>query len=333
MHTIIAKKKQILLTDAERLQLEAGYKHGSDHRFRVRCRAILLKSEKLSNEQVAQKLDVATPSVFNWTKRYAKDGINVLKTRPGQGRKPIMDCSDEALVWDAVSRERQSVKSAKALWENASGKTASDIAFKRFFRSSGARYKRIPKRPRVTLSPQLYAIKREKLQELENLSNQGLIDLYFGGESHVCTQGYVPYGWQFPGENVFVPSMKSARLNIFGMISRENVYHGFTSRQSIKAENMAEFIDNFSLTITRPTFIVLDNASVHTGGKMKEMIEKWRRRGLYIFYLPPYSPHLNIAETLWKILKTQWIKPCHYIDTSTLFNATHEILDGIGEKY
>ena len=195
-----------------------------------------------------------------------------------------------------------------------------------FFRSFGARYKRIPKRPGTTPSPQLYAIKREKLQELESLSNQRLIDLFFGDKSHVCTQGYVPYGWQFPGENVFVPSMKSARLNIFGMVSRDNVYHGFTSRQSIKAENVAEFIDNFSLTITKPTFIVLDNASVHTGGLMKESIDKWKARGLYIFYLPPYSPHLNIAETLWRILKTKWIKPCHYIDTDTLFNATNEIL-------
>lgn len=157
--------------------------------------------------------NTGTPSVLNWTKRYAKDGISGLKTRPGQGRKPIMDRSDEALVRDAVSRERQSVKSAKALWEHASGKTASDITFKRFFRSSGARHQRIPKRPRVTPSPQLYAIKRKKLQELEYLSNQDLIDLYFGDESHVCTQGYVPYGWQYPGENVFVPSMKSARLN------------------------------------------------------------------------------------------------------------------------
>lgn len=202
-----------------------------------------------------------------------------------------------------------------------------------FFRSSGARYKRIPKRPRITPSPHFYAIKREKLQELENLCNQGLIDLYFGDESHVCTQGYVPYGWQFPGENVFVPSMKSARLNIFGMINRDNVYHGFTSRQSIKAENVAEFIDNFSMTITRPTFIVLDNASVHTGGKMKESLAKWRERGLYIFFLPPYSPHLNIAETLWRVLKTKWIKPCHYIDTTTLFDVTHDILDGIGREY
>lgn len=47
-------------------------------------------------------------------------------------------------------------------------------------------------------------------------------------------QRYVPYGWQFPGKNFFVTSIKSARLNIFGMISRVNVYHGFTSRQSIK---------------------------------------------------------------------------------------------------
>lgn len=89
-------------------------------------------------------------------------------------------------------------------------------------------------------SPHLYAIKREKLQELEKLSNQGLIDLFFGDESHVCTQGYVPYGWQFPGENVYVPSMKSARLNIFGMINRDNVYNGFTSSQGIKAENVAD---------------------------------------------------------------------------------------------
>ena len=51
------------------------------------------------------------------------------KTGPG---KPIMDCSDEALVRDAVSRERQSVKCAKEVWEKASGKRASAITFKRF---------------------------------------------------------------------------------------------------------------------------------------------------------------------------------------------------------
>ncbi|WP_350480487.1 transposase [Bacteroides acidifaciens] len=26
---------------------------------------------------------------------------------------------------------------------------------------------------------------------------------------------------------------------------------------------------------------------------------------MFLFFLPPYSPHLNIAETLWRMLKGQ----------------------------
>ena len=75
-----------------------------------------------------------------------------------------------------------------------------------FFISIGARYKRIRKRPRGVPSPQLYAYKSEKLQELEHLNRDGKIDLYYADESHVCTEGYVPYGWQFRDEDVYVPS-------------------------------------------------------------------------------------------------------------------------------
>ena len=49
-------------------------------------------------------------------------------------------------------------------------------------------------------SPQLYAYKKEKLQELEQQYREGLIDLYFGDGSFTCTEGYVLYGWQFPDE-------------------------------------------------------------------------------------------------------------------------------------
>ena len=51
---------------------------------------------------------------------------------PGQGRKPIMDCSDEELVRKAIEEDRQSVSKAREAWEKASGKKASDITFKRF---------------------------------------------------------------------------------------------------------------------------------------------------------------------------------------------------------
>ena len=81
------------------------------------------------------------------------------------------------------------------------------------------------------------------------------------------------------------------------------------------------------------TVLVLDNASVHRGRKVKEKREEWAERGLFIFYLPPYSPQLNIAETLWRILKGKWIKPQAYQNAQILFDTTNRILEGIGKDY
>ena len=64
-----------------------------------------------------------------------------------------------------------------------------------FFMRLGAGYRRIRKRSKGKPSPQLYAYKTEKLQELVQQEKDGLIDLYYGDESHICTEGYVPYGW------------------------------------------------------------------------------------------------------------------------------------------
>ncbi|MDR2691740.1 MAG: transposase [Dysgonamonadaceae bacterium] len=34
---------------------------------------------------------------------------------------------------------------------------------------------------------------------------------------------------------------------------------------------------------------------------MRERRPVREQRGLFLFYIPPYSPHLNISETLWRI--------------------------------
>jgi transposase len=200
-----------------------------------------------------------------------------------------------------------------------------------FFISIGARYKRIRKRPREIPSPQLYEYKTEKLQELEQLERGGKINLYFADESHVCTEGYVPYGWQFRDEDVYIPSLKADRLNLFGMIDRNNRYDGFCTTESIDADKVIDFLDRLSLKVEKDTFIVLDNSSVHRNRKIKELRNLWEKRGLYLFYLPPYSPQLNIAEILWRILKGKWIRPQDYISKDTLFYTVNRALADIGK--
>lgn len=201
-----------------------------------------------------------------------------------------------------------------------------------FFIGIGARYKRIRKRPRGVPSPQLYEYKSGKLQELEQQEREGRIALYYADESHVCTEGYVPYGWQLPGEQICIPSQRTARLNIFGMIDRENHYEGFTTTESITAEKVVSFLDAFSFHVRKDTFVVLDNATVHRNHKIRELRPVWEKRGLFLFYLPPYSPHLNIAETLWRILKGKWIRPLDYVTTDTLFYSTNRALAAVGKR-
>jgi hypothetical protein len=202
-----------------------------------------------------------------------------------------------------------------------------------FFILDGARFGRIRKTPKGTPSPQEYAYKKELLQELERQWESGRIDLYYGDESHVCTEGYVPYAWKFKDEDFCVPVYKCGRLNVFGMIDRNCVYHGFTTEENINSERFIEFMDNFSLGITKETVVVLDNSTVHKSRKIKDCLQRWKERGLHIFYLPPYSPHLNIAETLWRVLKGKWIQPQHYGDKHGLFAVVKDILSSVGIQY
>lgn len=128
----MGKITKIELSESERIKLNIGFKEGSSHCFRMRCKAVLLKSEGLSSEAIGKIVEMTQISVNNWVKRYLLEGISGLETRKGRGRKPIMDCSDEEAVRKAIEKDRQSVNKAREAWQNAVGKEASESTFKRF---------------------------------------------------------------------------------------------------------------------------------------------------------------------------------------------------------
>ena len=85
---------------------------------------------------------------------------------------------------------------------------------------------------------------------------------------------------------------------------------------------------NITLLLLR--CLVLDNASIHTAGIIKERLRVWQERGLFVFYLPRYSPHLNIAEVLWRKLKYQWLSPLDYVSKEMLFYTVRQALSAVG---
>lgn len=173
-------------------------------------------------------------------------------------------------------------------------------------------------------------MKGECLGELEELSKSGLIDLYYGDESRVSLDPCVPYGWQFAGEEVFMPSAKGAGLNCFALLTRGSDLVFETTRQRITSQFIIEQFERLSFSIRKMTVVVLDNAGVHTSRQVQARRPFWERRGLYIFYLPPYSPHLNLAERLWRKLKYEWLQPADYTTTDGLFYRVRQALAAVG---
>jgi len=178
----------------------------------------------------------------------------------------------------------------------------------------------------------LYEVRKQALALLEEQSQKEHIDLYYADESGVSAEGYVPYGWQFADEQACIASAKGPALNCFALISRKNQVSYAISQQTITADFIIRQLDELSLTIDKPTVVVLDNAKVHTAAKVKRELEAWQKRGLFIFYLPPYSPHLNIAERLWKELKARWLRPEDYRSTDHLFYAVKLTLAAVGKE-
>jgi transposase len=82
-----------------------------------------------------------------------------------------------------------------------------------------------------------------------------------------------------------------------------------------------------------PTVVVMDNASIHTSEAFQEEIPKWEKKGLSIFYLPKYSPELNLIEILWRFMKYAWIEFWAYTSFAHLVQYVEEVIKNFGEQY
>lgn len=164
------------------------------------------------------------------------------------------------------------------------------------------------------------------------MSSWGLIDLYYADECRVSLNPVVPYAWQFSDEEVWMPSSQGPGLNCFGLMCRDDTLLFETTTQSIDSHFIVDQFERLSMGIHKETVVVLDNAKPHTAQAIQECRPIWEQRGLTLFYLPPYSPHLNLAEILWRKLKYEWLRPQDYLSFEGLRYAVQLALAAIGSR-
>jgi transposase len=181
--------------------------------------------------------------------------------------------------------------------------------------------------------PLAFAQCQRELEALQHQEDQGKIDLYYFDEAGFTLDPYIPYAWQEPGTVIEIPARKSGRMNVVGFMNRKNDLHPFIFEQSIHTEVVIACFEEFSKTLKKKTVVVMDNASVHTSEEFEEYLPQWKKKGLVIKYLPPYSPELNLIEILWRNIKYTWLPFSAYQCLNALRDALENILKSFGSKY
>lgn len=161
-----------------------------------------------------------------------------------------------------------------------------------------------------------------------------MIELNFGDESGFWQNPVIARAWQFEGEEIRLTPERGKRLSVFGVLNFDCSGRFWTSEKNIKTEFVIDCLEELlAAKGAKPRVLVLDNARIHRSKKMSEKRAEWEEKGFYIFFLPTYSPHLNIIETLWRKMKYEWLKPEDYLSFESLTAAIKEILSELGKEY
>ena len=213
-------------------------------------------------------------------------------------------------------------------------------SIRRVLRKEGYSFRRARRVPPKAPPEAPQARVKRALARLHGLEAQGKCQVLYGDESGFCLSPVVPYLWQpktkkgEKSKTVGLPAKAhSRRLSVFGLLSRQGDLHSFATRERITAQFILESVEALLPTLGCPTMLVLDNATVHRAKLVRDKRKEWKQKGLRLLFLPPYCPHLNLIEILWRQTKYRWLDCTAYRTFETLCQSVTDILAQVGTKY
>ena len=201
----------------------------------------------------------------------------------------------------------------------------------------GYSWKRMRRSLRAQRDQVLFGFFHQELALLHEAEARGEVAVYYGDECRFSRLAPVPYAWQRRGQPpVELPAERgtSGGCSVLGFWQAKGPGQPLASWRlegALTADLFVTIVEEWSLTLTQPTVLVLDNASIHRAHLVQQQLPVWRARGLHLQFLPAYSPELNLIEILWQRCKHAWLTPVDYATEQSLREAVDRILLTVGK--
>jgi transposase len=321
------------LTPEQRQLLENTMKDAPSFRARSRAHSLLLSAHGTPIKDIAKTYQVHRVTVAAWITHWEQHGAQSLHDKPRSGRPSTLSPEERDIALQYIKEEPQTLTRVGKRLADTIDKRLSLSSLKRLAKKARLRWKRVRKSLKSLRDPDAFAQAKRELEALQQQADQGQIALYYFDASGFALDPTIPYAWQEPKRVIALPARKSGRINVLGFMNRQNDLHPFLFEGSVHTGVVLACFDAFCQTLTKKTVVVIDNASIHTSEEFEDKLPYWRKKGLIIKYLPPYSPELNLIEILWRRIKYTWLPFSAYECLNALSEALETILSHVGSEY
>lgn len=309
------------------------HKQSQYPQVRQRAHCIVLSFRGYSIQQLHDIFQVSRLTIYNWLNAWESRFLTGLYDKKGRGRKPKLTQEQKEKVREWIKKYPKNINKIRVLIKEEYDITLSKQTIKRILKSLHFSWHRVRRKVKGKPDPVEYQQKKDELELLKDLEDAGLIDLFYFDESGFCLTPYMPYAWQEEDHPIAIESSRSKRLNVLGFMNRRNELQAYSIEGNVNSDIVIDCIDQFCQTVTKWTVIVMDNAGIHKSKNFEIQQARWKEQNVELFFLPPYSPELNLIEILWRFIKYDWIDFEAYASWRTFVDHIEEILARFGEEY
>lgn len=301
------------LAESDREELHRLVKEDPNARVRMRAEAILLSAKGYSIKAISKIKEVHVITVSRWIDQWEERGVDGLLEAEGRGRKRHLTEGEQQEVarWFDETPAPRSASAVVARIGKVFGKTVSKDTARRLLKRLGKVWKRV----RCGLAGERdeadFRLCEQELAEHLQASGRGELRLLYLDESGFNGASYIPYAWQDQGATRVLPCPRGKRINVLGILSvsdatlKTRMLTGKMTSETVLEMLEEVAVDAAKLTV--PSVVVIDNASIHTAKIIEDKRPEWEGRNLFLYFLPAYSPELNLIETLWRKVKYEWL--------------------------
>lgn len=215
------------------------------------------------------------------------------------------------------------------------GQSLSRDTLKRVLKAAGYTWKRVRRSLQTLRDEKDFRAAQKHLAKLRQAcADSGHdFDLIYFDETGFTLTPCLPYAWQAPAQQLTLPSQASPRVNVLGFLNLRGAFQSYVTEDSVNAEFVIHCFEAYCAQLSKPCLIVLDNAPMHRSAAFAAKIKEWEADGMYLLFLPPYCPELNLIEILWRKLKYEWLPLSAYGSFQQLVETLEGTLKEIGSKY